>query len=379
MSRFDLGRIAAAGTFDRGCRQSPKVKIVSEKGKFILKRRAAGKDAPDRVATSHQLQALLQAAGFPLPRHISNRVDGKTSLVFEGHTYELFEYVQGKRFHGTAGQLIEAGATLARYHQILQPVSGKLNLPNGGVHQSSQVQKIFRKLVASDLGDGSAALRASLQRALARLGTIYHIAATRVNQLGYADWPHMVTHCDWHPGNLLFDGGRIRAVLDHDSPRLQPRVADIACGMLQFSIRRGVGTGGNFNPAINTNAARQFLFGYDSVQVVSVAEIKTIPWLMIEAIAARVAVGLASKLFNGTGAAASLILMMDARAAWMAENAQTVIHELLRPLDVATAMVQTPDSQAKSSLQTNAPLGPGRNINIAGGAEQSPQDAAKLV
>ncbi len=340
LSCFDLGSISSASTFDRGCKRSPKAIILSEKGRFLLKRRASGKDAWDRVATSHHIQALLQAAEFPIARLVANRVDGKTALVFDGHTYELFEYVQGKRFHGTTGQLIEAGVTLAKYHQILQRAVGELNLPAGGVHQSGQIQKIFRKLVAMDLGDGNATLRASLQRALARLGTLYHTAATRVNQLGYPDWPLMVTHCDWHPGNLLFDGGRIRAVLDHDSPRLQPRVADIACGMLQFSIRGDAGNGAEFNPAININAARQLLFGYDSVQVVSVAEVKAVPWLMIEAIAARVAVGLASKIFAGAGAAASLILMMDARAAWMAENAQTVIHELLKPIDVSPTQNQ---------------------------------------
>jgi len=298
----------------------------------LLKRRASGKDSPDRVATSHRIVSMLRADGFPVAPLLNNRVDGGTALVHEGHTYELFEYISGRRFHGTAGQLIETGAILARYHRILSSSGPQLNLPTGGVHESAQVKNLFRKLVASDLGCGNEALRASLQRALARLGTVYHTAATRVNQLGYNRWPLVVTHCDWHPGNLLFDNGRILAVLDHDSPRLQPRVADIACGMLQFSIRTS--SGGTFDPSIDLAAARHLLVGYDSTSVVSVAEIKAIPWLMIEAIAARVAVGLASKLFDGGTAAASLILMMDARSAWLADNVQSIIHQLLKPMDL---------------------------------------------
>ncbi len=341
LSRFDLGQISAAAAFDRGCKRSPKAKIVCEKGTFLLKRRASGKDSPERVATSHRIQTLLLNEGFPTARLMTNRVDGKTALTFDGHTYELFEYVRGKRFHRTVGQLIQAGAMLARYHRILASSGAELTLPTGGVHQSGQVQKIFRKLVAADLGNGNETLRASLQRALARLGTLYHTAATRVNQLGYNDWPLVVTHCDWHPGNLLFDNGRILAVLDHDSPRRQPRIADIACGMLQFSIRADASDGGGFDPSIDMKSARQFLIGYDSFDVVSVAEIKVIPWLMIEAIAARVAVGLASKIFDGGEAAASLILMMDARAAWMADNAQSIIHELLKPMDIPTSMAAT--------------------------------------
>lgn len=352
LSRFDLGQISAAAAFDRGCKRSPKAKIVCEKGTFLLKRRASGKDSPERVTTSHRIQTRLLNEGFPTARLMTNRVDGKTALTFDGNTYELFEYIRGKRFHRTAGHLIQAGAMLARYHRILASSGTELKLPTGGVHQSGQVQKIFRKLVAADLGNGNEALRLGLQRALARLGTLYHMASTRVNQLGYNDWPLVVTHCDWHPGNLLFDSGRILAVLDHDSPRWQPRIADIACGMLQFSIRADNAVGESFDPSINMNSARQFLVGYDSVDVVSVAELKVIPWLMIEAIAARVAVGLASKIFDGSEAAAALILMMDARVAWMAENAQCVIHELLRPTEIPTAMVSMGFSIANAGVKS---------------------------
>lgn len=332
LTQYDLGRVSAVTAFDRGCKRSPKAKIVCDKGRFLLKRRASGKDSPDRIATSHRIQAILHAEGFPVAPLVGNRVDGGTVLVHDGNSYELFQYISGRRFHGTAGQMIETGAILARYHSILAASGPQLNLPTGGVHESDQVKKLFRKLVASDLGGGNEALRTSLQRALARLGTIYHTAATRVNQLGYTQWPLVVNHCDWHPGNLLFDNGRILAVLDHDSPRLQPRIADIASGMLQFSIR--IEKGGKFDPSIDLSAARHLLAGYDGTSVVSVAEIKAIPWLMIEAIAARVAVGLASRIFEGETAAASLILMMDSRAAWLAEHAQSIIHEMLKPMDV---------------------------------------------
>ncbi len=360
LSRFDLGQISAVVAYDRGCKRSPKVKIICEKGKFLLKRRASGKDSPKRVATSHRIQAMLQAEEFPVARLLANHINGSTALVHEGQTYELFEYVSGKRFHGSVGQFIEAGAKLASYHRILAGSAAELDLPSGGVHQSSQIQKLFRKLVASDLGDGSQTLRASLQRALARLGTLYHTAATRVNQIGYNDWPLVVTHCDWHPGNLLFDNGRVLAVLDHDSPRLQPRIADLACGMLQFAIRVESADGIGFDPSIDLEAARQLLMGYDRISVVSVAEIKAIPWLMIEAIAARVAVALASRLFAGGTAAASLILMMDARAAWIAENSQRILHELLKPADqpVAVGPASRLTSHAPKAVGCDARSGP---------------------
>ena len=335
LSRFDLGRLSAVAVYDRGCRRSPKVTIVSEKGAYLLKRRASGKDDTQRISISHEIQAALQREEFPVAKLVANKVDGKTFLRLGGHAYELFDFVRGKRCHSTSGQIIQAGATLARYHQILASATLSATPPTGGVHHSAQIQKLFRKLVAADLGAGNAPLTQRLQGAMARLGTAYHGSATRVNQLGYTQWPPVITHCDWHPGNLLFDSGKVVAVLDHDSPRVQPRVADVASAIMQFSIKKPLDASAACDPSLDMNIARNFLIGYDTLSVISVAEIKTIPWLMIEAIAARVAVGLASRIFHGAKTAGSLIYMMDARVGWIADNAQEIVHELLKPLQPA--------------------------------------------
>ena len=46
LSHFDIGVIESVTEFPRGSRKAPKLLIVSEQGKFLLKRRAGGKNDP---------------------------------------------------------------------------------------------------------------------------------------------------------------------------------------------------------------------------------------------------------------------------------------------------------------------------------------------
>src|SRR3712207_1142745 len=49
LSNFEIGVIDSIVEFPRGSRKAPKLLIVSEHGKFLLKRRARGKDDPFKV------------------------------------------------------------------------------------------------------------------------------------------------------------------------------------------------------------------------------------------------------------------------------------------------------------------------------------------
>src|SRR4030088_2012346 len=59
MSHFEIGVIDSIVEYPRGSRKAPKLLIVSEQGKFLLKRRARGKDDPFKVAFSHAMQMYL--------------------------------------------------------------------------------------------------------------------------------------------------------------------------------------------------------------------------------------------------------------------------------------------------------------------------------
>src|SRR4051812_34523280 len=93
LSNYDIGGIKGIKEFPRGSRKAPKLMITSDRGEFLLKRRARGKDDPYKVAFSHALQLYLAEKQFPLPHLMGTRKDNNSMFQHNGAVYELFEYI----------------------------------------------------------------------------------------------------------------------------------------------------------------------------------------------------------------------------------------------------------------------------------------------
>jgi len=75
LSHYDLGIIESVTDFPRGSSRSPKAGIVCEKGKFLIKRRAADKTRAGRVLFAHAVQKHLADNGFPEGKALNRRVE----------------------------------------------------------------------------------------------------------------------------------------------------------------------------------------------------------------------------------------------------------------------------------------------------------------
>src|SRR4051794_35999428 len=80
LSHFGIGVISTIVEFPRGSRKAPKLLLATDQGKFLLKRRARGKDDPFKVAFCHALQLHLASKQFPLPHLIGTRRDNNSML-----------------------------------------------------------------------------------------------------------------------------------------------------------------------------------------------------------------------------------------------------------------------------------------------------------
>src|SRR6267154_157338 len=78
LSHYDIGVVEDIKEFPRGSRKAPKLLVNTEQGKFLLKRRARGKDEAFKVAFSHALQLFLAAKQFPLPLLIGRKKDNNS-------------------------------------------------------------------------------------------------------------------------------------------------------------------------------------------------------------------------------------------------------------------------------------------------------------
>ena len=327
LSHFDIGVIDAIQPFARGSRRAPKRLLRAETGLYLLKRRARGKDDPFKVAFAHALQLYLASRKFPLPHLIGTRRDNNSMLQWKGNIYELFEYIKGVSYDNSLAATASAGKTLAQFHKLLAEYHPEYEPPTGSYHAARSVAASFDTIpgtlskVDPDLArdDGE-----RVREVVDFLRTSYNAAAMKVNELGLPDWPMQIVHSDWHPGNMLFRGPDVVGVIDYDSARLQQRVTDIANGALQLSI-----LGGGDDPAqwpdFNDDARfKQFLRAYDDVPgcTISSAELRTMPWLMIEALIAESVIPIATTGSFARMEGMGFMLMVERKVRWLQQHAE---------------------------------------------------------
>jgi len=319
MSHFDIGAIDSIVEFPRGSRKAPKLVIVADHGKYLLKRRARGRDDAYKTAFCHQIQLHLMAQQFPLPHLIGTKKDNNSLFQWRGAVYELFEYIPGQGYPQSLESTGDAGRILALYHKLLETFQSPYQTAMGSYHMAPSVEAGLRQIPKTL----SAAPK--IVEVCDYLLRSYNHAASAVDKLGIETWPKQIIHGDWHPGNMLFRDNRVVAVIDYDSARTLARILDIANGALQFSILGGEEDLAKWPEHPDEVRFRRFLKGYDEVVLLSEAEVGAVPWLMIEALIAEAvfpiaATGQFSRMDGG-----AFLNMVTRKVSWMQSNAEHLI------------------------------------------------------
>src|SRR5258706_3054039 len=322
MSHFDIGIIEAITEYPRGSRKAPKLLINAEQGKFLLKRRARGKDDPFKVAFSHALQLYLAGKQFPLPHLIGTKRENNSMLQWRNGVYELFEYIPGQGYPQTLEATFDSGRVLGLYHKLLVDFKTDFQPPAGSYHLAPSVEAGLRQIPTTLSGSAG---EADLSALLTFLLESYRYAADEVERMGIDTWPRQIVHADWHPGNMLFRDNHVVAVIDYDAARLLPRIIDIANGALQFSILGGDEDVSKWPEYIDESRFKRFLRGYDEVMLLSQAEIRTLPWLMVEALIAEAVFPIAATGTFGRMDGLPFLKMVQRKVYWMTHNAPHLI------------------------------------------------------
>lgn len=316
LSHYDVGVIHQVAPLSAGNRRSPKMVIVSEGGKFLLKRRPKGKDDLYRVAFAHAVQGHLAKTNFPVAPLVATRDENNTILHLNNHIYELFEFVNGSRYDGKPEATTDTGKQLANFHRYSADFAEKWKPLRGSFHDSS----VVRTQLKTTGTERAAGRNKKLQKIAETLMTLYNASSVRVNELGFDSWPEQIVHGDWHPGNMLFSDNKLIAVLDFDSVKIAPTVTDLANGMLQFSI-----VGNRPNPAdwpdyLDQNKLVQFLNGYREVIELDENKLNSLPDLMIETMVAEAILPVAATGFFGNLSGLDFLKMIQRKAEWIDNN-----------------------------------------------------------
>ena len=238
LSRYDIGSIERITDYRKGSRRAAKMLVGSSKGKYLLKRRALGHDIRNQVEFAHEVQKLLEENRFPVAGLVRS-LDGDTFVEHDNRIYELFRFINGKRFDKSNPAAAESGRILAHFHDILRDFPYEPSVKKKSFHQGeqffsiiSEVSQVLKKHESIEELDG-------MVDTIAFLREQYEVAYQKVESACFTSMPTGIVHGDWHPGNTLYKNGEIIAVIDFDSLRISPRITDIANGALQFSMRMG--------------------------------------------------------------------------------------------------------------------------------------------
>lgn len=320
LSHFDIGEIESVQEYPRGSRKAPKLLIASEQGRFLLKRRAHGRDDPFKVAFTHAIQLHLANKQFPLPHLIGTRKDNNSMFQWRGAVYELFEYIPGQGYPHTATAARAGGQTLGVFHKLLVDFTTQYQPPTGSYHNTEVVPQgldILRNKVLTSVRD---------QKELGDfLSTTYRDASRYVEQQGIGKWPRRICHADWHPGNMLYRDDQVVAAIDFDSCRLLAPIIDIANGALQFGVIYGEGEVGEWPSALDEKRFKAFLRGYEEITILSQAELLVMPWLMMEALVAEAVLPVATTGTFGKVEGISFLHMVKRKLQWLINNRDRLI------------------------------------------------------
>jgi len=327
LSYYDLGIISEIEEFARGSRRAPKVVIDCERGRFLFKRRTMGRDDLAKVAFTHQIQLTLAGQNFPLPHLLGTRDSNNSMLVWEDGIYEMFEYIVGSSYDASLDATFHSGKILGLYHKLLQDFRSDYQPPTGSYHGAKAIQQAIRKTVSS-LPMDSRPPTEELTETVGALEQAYKSSARKVHELGLAHWQSQIVHGDWHPGNMLFREGHVVAVIDYDAARLQQRVIDLANGALQFSILGGADDPTTWPDYLDQSRFKRFMRGYDSVNVVSVAELKAVPYLMCEAMIAEAVLPIAATGSFGRLDGFGFLRMVHKKIKWILAHLDEIGHVL---------------------------------------------------
>jgi Ser/Thr protein kinase RdoA (MazF antagonist) len=321
LSRYDIGKIRKVMRLVGGSKHAPKIVITTTKGRYLLKRRLQGKDDVYRVAFAHAVQAHLAKRYFPVASLVAARDAFETMLQLRSNIYELFKFVGGIRFSGSVEETIDTGRQLAKFHQYLTDFKFEWEPLKASFHNSTIVRKHL-KIVASDISQSS---ERKFHRCGEELMFLYNCAAVRVNELDFDSWPQQVVHGDWHPGNMLFDKGKLVAVLDFDSVKIAQPITDLANAMLQFSL-----VGYHPNPAdwpdyLDQAKLVHVLEGYREVINLEKHQLESLPDLMVETMIAEAVLPIATTGFFGNLKGTDFLNMIVRKAHWINANRHTLL------------------------------------------------------
>lgn len=253
--------------------------VLTPRGNFFLRRRYSGYCDRRSIAYEHALMEHLHRKGIVGPYPLKSK-DGTTWVELDSHVYELHPFVEGKPFdRHNLEQLRNAGKGLGHFHWAVQDFVPPVERPRFRIDPPEPARKTIEQLITANP-------QPEVQKVLGYVKQQLERVQKNLPDETYRRLPHCVIHGDFHPGNVKFRGPEIAGIFDLDWASDQPRLQDVAYGLLYFAAERATDIDGadifslTQTCRIDLQRSQIFLSGYRQYQKLADEEISLLPDFM---------------------------------------------------------------------------------------------------
>lgn len=248
LSQYDLGLPAGSELNDRGFVNTSYVITTSgpsgEQKTYFLRKYKPGIQEEELVFEHTLIRHLADKKLCPVAWVYPTR-SGKPYLArYEGaggseiRYYAIFDFLPGEDRYTwiyprcTTAEVQNSAAVMARFHRAL------VDLKPQGKRFEAKILDLLPEILQSvqDIPQQSkgtifdAYLLENLNLILDNLRETIAV----LSEPGSQSMPQMPIHCDFHPGNLKFDGDQVTALFDFDWSKVDYRCFDVALALFYF-------------------------------------------------------------------------------------------------------------------------------------------------
>jgi homoserine kinase type II len=293
LKNYDIGELEKWEQNDRGyCNINFAIETVvdGERNRYFLRKYKIGIKESE-IRFEHSIINHLTENSFNLTARVLRTRDGRTYVQRcadgEAHFYAVFDFLSGEdRYTWINPQCSDrevrsAASILARLHDTMSGFS-----PQGSRDEPKIIEllPIIAENVKSCVRrNKNTPFDAHLVENLDRI--VRNVERTRraLLQEGCQELVQVVIHCDYHPGNLKFQGDEITGLFDFDWSKIDARCFDVALTILYFFAAWDEDEDGAFDldqAALFLNAYQSTLMNSRGIGPLNSVELKNLPTMV---------------------------------------------------------------------------------------------------
>lgn len=244
LGHYDLGELAAFEKNERGfVNTSFAIETLADgvrTRRFFRRYKVGVKE--EELLFEHSVIERLVAQGSPPVARIAKTREGKTFVKRAGGEipvfYAIFDFLPGDdRYtwvapHCVHSELVSAAQVLAQFHSAVS------DLKPAGLRAEPRIVDLLPQLSQYVAESQFRSKRTAFDQCLLEHKDLIQESVARMldvlNKPEVRDLPQLVVHCDYHPGNLKFQGEQVSGLFDFDWSKIDARAFDVGLALWYF-------------------------------------------------------------------------------------------------------------------------------------------------